>query len=405
MKKIQDERTFETGCYTAFFDAIDEMIFIKDDELRYVFANQALLNFFKRKNATFLGKKDSNFMDASHAKACETSDRMALQEQKTVMGYETIGERIYQTRKFPFRFKDGHKGIGGIIFDVTRQHKTLESLKVEKERIEVILEAREVGLWDWNIAEDVVTWDAKCYEMLGYTPDAFTLNYDVWVGLLHQDNAKVAQEEVRRQLEAGETFSVQFQLRKSDGTYVWIEGRGRVVEKRDDGTPKRMVGTHINKTKEKEKDERIAYQHRLFSEFMDNSTTLIMMKDLFGRYQFTNPVWEEMTGLRSEYVMGKTDQEIFPEAIAAHFMENDAQVLLQGKLIQVEEYLDTPKGRHYFDSVKFPLKDEKGAISGICAMITDITERKKAASQLVITELRLSSIIKGTDPAMWVWSV
>jgi len=138
MKKIQDERTFETGCYTAFFDAIDEMIFIKDDELRYVFANQALLNFFKRKNATFLGKKDSNFMDASHAKACETSDRMALQKKKTVMGYETIGERIYQTRKFPFRFKDGHKGIGGIIFDVTRQHKTLESLKVEKERIEVI---------------------------------------------------------------------------------------------------------------------------------------------------------------------------------------------------------------------------------------------------------------------------
>jgi len=406
MKKIHDKHeVFETGCYTAFFDAIDEMIYIKDDELRYVFANQALLNFFKRKNATFLGKKDSDLMDALHAKACENSDKIALQEQQTIMSYEMIGERIYQTRKFPFHFKNGNKGLGGIIFDVTRQHKTLESLKVEKERIEVILEASQIGLWDWDIENDSVTWDAKCFEMLGYPPDAFPINYATWVKLLHEDNAQSAQEEVRRQLEAGETFSVQFQLRKSDGTYVWIEGRGRVVEKRDDGTPKLMVGTHINKTKEKEKDERIAYQHRLFSEFMQNSTALIAMKDLFGRYQFINPIWEEMTGLSAQYVMGKTDQEIFPEAIAAHFMENDAQVLLQGKLIQVEEYLDTPKGRHYFDSVKFPLKDEKGAISGICAMITDITERKKAEAQLVENEQRLSSIINGTNAGTWEWNV
>ena len=32
MKKIQHSfEAFETGCYTAFFDAIDEIIFIKDD--------------------------------------------------------------------------------------------------------------------------------------------------------------------------------------------------------------------------------------------------------------------------------------------------------------------------------------------------------------------------------------
>jgi len=58
MKKSQGAlETCETVCNSTFFDAIDEMIFIKDHELRYVFANQALLNFFKQTNATFLGKK------------------------------------------------------------------------------------------------------------------------------------------------------------------------------------------------------------------------------------------------------------------------------------------------------------------------------------------------------------
>ena len=269
-------------------------------------------------------------------------------------------------------------------------------------RIEAILESSEIGLWDWDMHNDIVLWDDTCFEMLGYAPQSFTLNYQTWVTLLHPEYTHSVQEEVLRQIKSGEIFVAQFPLRTNDGSYLWIEGRGKVVEWTEDGTPKCMVGTHINKTKEKEKDEQIDYQHRLFSEFMENSTVLIVMKDLFGRYQFMNPIWEEMTGLSPQYVLGKTDKEIFPEAIATRFMENDAEVLRTGQLIEVEEYLETPQGINYFESVKFPLKDAKGAITGICAIISNITERKKAEAELVHVYKQLEQVFENNAAGIFV---
>ena len=269
-------------------------------------------------------------------------------------------------------------------------------------RIEAILESSEIGLWDWDMHNDIVLWDDTCFEMLGYAPQSFTLNYQTWVTLLHPEYTHSVQEEVLRQIKSGEIFVAQFPLRTNDGSYLWIEGRGKVVEWTEDGTPKCMVGTHINKAKEKEKDEQIDYQHRLFSEFMENSTVLIVMKDLFGRYQFMNPIWEEMTGLSPQYVLGKTDKEIFPEAIATRFMENDAEVLRTGQLIEVEEYLETPQGINYFESVKFPFKDAKGAITGIGAIISNITERKKAEAELVHVYKQLEQVFENNAAGIFV---
>ena len=44
-------------------------------------------------------------------------------------------------------------------------------------RIEAILESSEIGLWDWDMHNDIVLWDDTCFEMLGYAPQSFTLNY------------------------------------------------------------------------------------------------------------------------------------------------------------------------------------------------------------------------------------
>jgi hypothetical protein len=47
-----------------------------------------------------------------------------------------------------------------------------------------------------------------------------------------------------------------------------------------------------------------------------------------------------------------------------------------GTVKEAEEMLDTPQGRRFFLSTKFPLLDETGNVVGICGMATDITERK-----------------------------
>ncbi|MBP6498172.1 MAG: PAS domain-containing protein, partial [Campylobacteraceae bacterium] len=205
------ELTLGSDC--TFFDTIDEMVFMKNSALEYTYANQRLLDFFGKKQEEVYGNTDVKLMGKVAAKKCAISDKMALHEQQKVVQYETINDRTYLTRKFPYR-----KGIGGIIFDITNQHNATERLKFEKERMEVIVQASEIGLWDWDLDKDVVVWDAHCFTMLGYEPNAFELHYSTWVELLHPDFVMETQEAVMSQIREGGMFFHEFQIRQSDGS-------------------------------------------------------------------------------------------------------------------------------------------------------------------------------------------
>jgi PAS domain S-box-containing protein len=109
---------------------------------------------------------------------------------------------------------------------------------------------------------------------------------------------------------------------------------------------------------------------------------VVYLKDSQGRYQLVNPRFEELFGLSQEEVKGKTDHDLFPEAIADQLRSNDLQVLAEECSYQVEEQVFHGDGMHTYLSVKFPLYDEFGLASGLCGISTDITSIKKAQEQL-----------------------
>ena len=157
-------------------------------------------------------------------------------------------------------------------------------------------------------------------------------------------------------------------------------------------------------------DEQISRQtleehHRLLMEFIENKNSLISIKDKEGRYQFVNQQWEEVMGLSREWVIGKSDAELFPENIARNFQDNDRCVMESGNVMDVEEKIETPKKIRYFSTTKFPLKDSEGVINGVCSTIYETTERKEAEAKIIESEQRLATIIQGTNTGTWEWNI
>ncbi|MCU0546358.1 MAG: CHASE3 domain-containing protein [Oscillatoriaceae cyanobacterium Prado104] len=112
---------------------------------------------------------------------------------------------------------------------------------------------------------------------------------------------------------------------------------------------------------------------------MDNSSTLIFIKDAGGCFQFVNRQYERLFKLTSEQIQGKTDRDLFPPEIANIIRQNDLKVLSSGVPLEIEETLAQDDGLHTYLSVKFPLQDPlSNRFNSVCAIATDITERKIA---------------------------
>jgi diguanylate cyclase (GGDEF)-like protein/PAS domain S-box-containing protein len=111
--------------------------------------------------------------------------------------------------------------------------------------------------------------------------------------------------------------------------------------------------------------------------FLDNSPALTSMKDIAGRYLHVNRRFEQAFGLRPGQASGKRDADLFAPAQAAQSRSNDRAALLRGAPLEFEENVDCVDGPRTLVAVRFPLHDAFGAVDGVGAIATDVTERRR----------------------------
>lgn len=141
---------------------------------------------------------------------------------------------------------------------------------------------------------------------------------------------------------------------------------------------------------------------------MNNSVSLMAVKDATGRYQFANPRFEQTFGFATGQAIGKTDLQLFPDAVSKIFRESELEAMRLRKEIEREETLPLAGGDHHFLAVRFPLFDNDGAITGLCFQATDITARKRAEESLRLAAMvfdRASEGVMVTDTEQCILTV
>ncbi len=142
-----------------------------------------------------------------------------------------------------------------------------------------------------------------------------------------------------------------------------------------------VVITLIETTNIKETESKLIEKDRQLQGILDNSTAIIFVKDLEGRYLLTNRLVEQKLRVSASEALGRTDHDLLPAAIADPIRQNDLNVLQTGKVMEFEETIFEAPDESIFLSIKFPIEDASGEVYAIGGVCTNITKQKQAEQE------------------------
>jgi len=127
--------------------------------------------------------------------------------------------------------------------DTYKHKKVTESDTTLNAILDLIVE----GTWDWNGETGHVTRSPGWYRMLGHEVGIFQENVFTWENIIHPDDYQRVMTHFEQYINGKSTqYLIEYRCRKSDGSYLWIMDRAKIVAHKADGTVARMIGAHHN---------------------------------------------------------------------------------------------------------------------------------------------------------------
>ena len=165
-------------------------------------------------------------------------------------------------------------------------------------------------------------------------------------------------------------FSGHKRYLKPDGTVVETSFSTALV--RDSaGQPQQLVTQILDVTEQRAAERRRDALSSMLDGIIDNSQSLVYVKDLDGKYLLANTPFLEAFAVSKNDLIGRDDTFIDPE-LEPVWRGNDLRA--REGAYRVEEWSDGDTGRHWYESVKFPLFNEAGELYATCGVSLDVTE-------------------------------
>ncbi len=367
----------------AVLRSIHDAFFAADREWRLTYVNPQAEELLGRPQEDLLGKVVwDEFPELATSFYDRLNDAVRRSEPTTFDGYYAPLDRWYDVRGFPSK-----DGITLYLLDITERKKAERalsqsevSLRAAHDLMIQAIESMSDGFTLYDKDQRLVLSNSKFGDQVGVE------NVSTLIGKTFEEVVLIlAKKGLYGDMAADpdEWISKRIRLHRKNLSHVQTQSDGRIFLIREFPTPDGgFLLTRTDITEQKRAEEKLQRSEERFRAVVDNSPQKIHIKDMEGRYLLVNPLAAKLFGKTEAECLGKTSNEIFPVEIAEAFGAHDQAVIDMRRPIEQEEVWDEDDGKHSYLTVKFPILDSAGEMTGIGAIGTDITERKRIESQL-----------------------
>jgi len=258
---------------------------------------------------------------------------------------------------------------------ILKMRRYQSRLEQSEERLRLSLWGSGDELWDWNISAGTLYRSSSWQQAVELKPETnqFPPNREQ----IHPKDIERVTEQLYQHL-AGETphFEAAYRLRASDGGWIWVLDRGKVVSTDTDGAATRMTGTLKNIQLLKHTEERL----ELFARCLENISDAVVICDTNFTVIEVNNSFSSITGKSRELVIKKPfDLALYPN----RFLQDIGLKLQSQGSWQGEIQDQRLNGEIYQAELNFDVvKDEHNTITQYVAVFSDISERKRKEAEL-----------------------
>jgi PAS domain S-box-containing protein len=162
--------------------------------------------------------------------------------------------------------------------------QTENRLKEERKRLWNIIDATQVGTWEWHIPTDLLSYSRGWAEMIGYTLEELgIINRDTRNQFVHPEDLESSNNILNQYLNTQKgLYECEVRMKHKKGHWVWILDRGQIMSWDEAGKPLSMFGTHTDITAQVTASEQLYLREKRFKKLIENSDDAIAIIGLDG---------------------------------------------------------------------------------------------------------------------------
>ena len=247
------------------------------------------------------------------------------------------------------------------------------------------------GVWDWSVQSGHVKHNAQWCRLLDLDDSYLEHPIQAFLDLIHDDDREKVEDAIKPSLQAGKPYFSEHRMRRKDGSYVWVQDRGNVVERGPDGQALRMVGSIVEITYRKaaevrqaklladlQTSERDARQQKaLLQSIFECTPDGMVLTDLNRIIININPAFSAMFGYQLSDLRGLPARSIYASQADSDTVAEHIEAGVSG-LIQRSLNCMRRNGEVFpVEMTGAKLLGQDGAITGYLGVLRDVTFEQK----------------------------
>lgn len=187
-----------------------------------------------------------------------------------------------------------------LMVDITEQMAVEQVLRDSAERFSLAMSATGESLWDWDCLSNKVRHNPKWCEMLGLDDGFLEHGISSFIEHIHEADRTIVMERIQNCLAGDGSYSSEHRMRRSDGSYIWVQDRGEVVARDPSGKALRMVGSFTDVSERKATQDALTSSEANLRQILEYSPEGVLAISNTNQVTFCNDPLRKMFGLQKD---------------------------------------------------------------------------------------------------------